>query len=97
MRAANWHCRGPCRRCAVDLSAKEVKAHGLGKDIEGTWQPGDRIVIIEDLITKAGSILKSVERFRDVGMVVTDAIVLMTVNRGARRIWLLPALLAIAS
>ncbi len=63
---------------------KEVKAYGLGKDIEGTWQPGERIVIIEDLITKAGSILKSVDRFRDVGMVVTDAIVLIDREQGGK-------------
>ena len=63
---------------------KEAKAYGLGKDIEGTWQPGERIVIIEDLITKAGSILKSVDRFRDVGMVVTDAIVLIDREQGGK-------------
>ena len=32
---------------------KEAKAHGLGKLIEGAWQPGERVTIIEDLITAA--------------------------------------------
>jgi orotate phosphoribosyltransferase len=63
---------------------KEAKAHGLGKDIEGTWQPGERIVIIEDLITKAGSILQSVERFRAVGLIVEDAIVLIDREQGGK-------------
>lgn len=63
---------------------KEAKAHGLGKDIEGLWEAGDRIVIIEDLITKAGSILKSVERFREVGLVVEDAIVLIDREQGGK-------------
>ncbi len=63
---------------------KEAKAHGLGKDIEGSWQAGERIVIIEDLITKAGSILTSVERLRAVGLVVEDAIVLIDREQGGK-------------
>ena len=63
---------------------KEAKAHGLGKDIEGLWQPGERVVIIEDLITKAGSILSSVERFRAVGLVVEHAIVLIDREQGGK-------------
>ena len=42
---------------------KESKSHGLGKDIEGLWQPGERVVIIEDVITTGGSIVSSVELF----------------------------------
>ncbi len=38
---------------------KEAKTHGLGKDVEGLWQPGERVIIIEDLITSGGSIIKS--------------------------------------
>ena len=63
---------------------KEAKAHGLGKDIEGSWEAGERIIIIEDLITKAGSILKSVERFREVGLVVEHAIVLIDREQGGK-------------
>lgn len=63
---------------------KEVKTHGLGKDIEGTWAVGDRIVIIEDLFTTAGSVLKSVERFRAVGLAVEHAIVLIDREQGGK-------------
>jgi uridine monophosphate synthetase len=61
---------------------KESKAHGLGKDIEGAWQPGDRVVIIEDLITSGGSTIKSAERLRAAGLVVEDAIVLIDREQG---------------
>ncbi|MYC94398.1 MAG: orotidine-5'-phosphate decarboxylase [Caldilineaceae bacterium SB0661_bin_32] len=61
---------------------KESKSHGLGKDIEGLWQPGERVVIIEDVITTGGSIVSSVELFRVAGLVVEDAIVLLDRQQG---------------
>ena len=61
---------------------KEAKTHGLGKDVEGNWQPGDRVVIIEDLITSGGSIIKSAHRLRELGLVVEEAIVLIDRDQG---------------
>ena len=61
---------------------KESKSHGLGKDIEGLWKPGERVVIIEDVITTGGSIVSSVELFRAAGLVVEDAIVLLDRQQG---------------
>jgi uridine monophosphate synthetase len=67
------------------FTRKEVKSHGLGKDVEGNWQAGERIVIIEDLITSGGSIIKSAERLRQLGMVVEDAVVLIDRGQGGDR------------
>jgi len=61
---------------------KETKSHGLGKDIEGIWQPGERVVVIEDVITTGGSIVRSVELFRSAGLVVEDAVVLLDRQQG---------------
>ena len=40
---------------------KEAKTHGTGKLIEGPYRSGDRVVVIEDVITTGGSALKAVE------------------------------------
>lgn len=61
---------------------KEAKQHGLGKDIEGAWEPGERVVIVEDLITSGGSTIQTAERLRAAGMVVEDAIVLIDRQQG---------------
>ena len=61
---------------------KEAKQHGLGKDIEGNWQPGERVVIIEDLITSGGNTIQTAERLRAAGLVVEDAIVLIDREQG---------------
>lgn len=61
---------------------KEVKDHGLGKLIEGAWNMGDRVAIIEDLITSGGSTIKTAEILREAGLVVAHAIVLIDREQG---------------
>ena len=61
---------------------KESKHHGLGKVMEGIWHQGERVVVIEDVITTGGSILNSVELFRTAGLVVEDAVVLLDRQEG---------------
>ncbi len=61
---------------------KERKRHGLGKHIEGHWQPGERVVIIEDVVTSGGSIVSSVEMLRAAGLVVEEAVVLLDRQQG---------------
>ncbi len=61
---------------------KEIKEHGLGKEIEGAWQPGERVVIIEDLITSGGSTIATAERLRAAGLIVEHAIVLIDREQG---------------
>ena len=53
------------------------RQHGRGRRVEGIMLPGNRVLLIDDLITKGGSILKSAEAVRTEGGVVTDAVVLM--------------------
>lgn len=68
--------------CAMIYPRKEVKAHGTGQNIEGAFKPGDRVVLIEDVITSGGSILKAAETLRTAGLVVSDAVVLVDRKQG---------------
>ncbi|MCC6169745.1 MAG: orotate phosphoribosyltransferase, partial [Caldilineaceae bacterium] len=61
---------------------KEAKAHGLGKDIEGAFQPGEQVVIVEDLITSGGSTIQNAERLRAAGLAVEHVIVLIDREQG---------------
>lgn len=53
------------------------RTHGRGRKVEGILSPGDRVLLIDDLITSGGSTLKVAEALRSEGGVVTDAVVLL--------------------
>lgn len=44
-----------------------AKAHGLGNMVEGKIEKGNRVLVIEDLISTGGSSLKAIEALREAG------------------------------
>ncbi len=56
---------------------KEPKDHGTGKQVEGPVTPGQRVVIVEDVITSGGSALKAVEAALEFGLVVERVIAII--------------------
>lgn len=46
---------------------KEAKSHGTGKLIEGTFQEGDRVAIVEDVVTTGHSALRAIDTIRSAG------------------------------
>ena len=63
---------------------KEPKKHGTMLWIEGNVQPGDRVVIIEDVITTGGSTIKAIDRARKCGLKVQGVIVLIDRQEGGK-------------
>ena len=63
---------------------KEAKVHGRGKLIEGPFQAGDRVAVIEDVITTGGSALKAIEAVRAAGGSVAGVLALVDREEGGR-------------
>jgi orotate phosphoribosyltransferase len=63
---------------------KEAKQHGTGKLIEGPFHPGDRVVVVEDVITTGGSALKAVEAIRAAGGEILGVLALVDREEGGR-------------
>jgi orotate phosphoribosyltransferase len=63
---------------------KEPKVHGTGKLIEGPFQPGDRVVVIEDTITTGGSAQKAIAAVRAASGVVVGVLALVDREEGGR-------------
>jgi orotate phosphoribosyltransferase len=56
---------------------KEPKAHGRGLQIEGNVNPGDDVVIVDDVLTTGGSTIKAVSIARETGLNVLAAVVVL--------------------
>jgi uridine monophosphate synthetase len=61
---------------------KEPKTHGRARQIEGTFSHNDRVIVIEDLITTAGSLIKSIDALREAGLIVEHAAALIDREQG---------------
>lgn len=55
-----------------------VKEHGLGNQIEGYFEPGQKVVVIEDLISTGGSSLSAVKALREAGCEVLGMVAIFT-------------------
>ena len=63
---------------------KEPKGHGRGKQIEGNFREGDKVVVVDDVITTGGSTLKAIEAIRAAGGEVAFCLVLVDREEGGR-------------
>jgi len=56
----------------------EAKEHGLGNQIEGYYEKGQKVVVVEDLISTGGSSLNAVKALRDAGCEVLGMVAIFT-------------------
>ena len=63
---------------------KKPKSHGTGSQIEGEVKPGDRILLVEDVTTTGGSVLKAAEVLEREGAEVAAISVVVDREEGAR-------------
>lgn len=61
---------------------KTQKDHGIVRWIEGDIQPGQRVVIIDDVATTGGSTIKAIERARSEGLEVVKSVILVDRQEG---------------
>ncbi len=63
---------------------KEPKKHGTAKLIEGPFVPGDRVAVVEDVITSGGSALRAIDAVRAEGGRVVGVLALVDREEGGR-------------
>lgn len=56
----------------------EPKSHGKGNQVEGAIKRGQTVIVIEDLISTAGSSVRVIEALRKLGAKVTDEVAIFT-------------------
>ena len=63
---------------------KETKDHGTKSKIEGTLKQGERIVVLDDVITTGGSTITAIEAVREAGLVIDRVIAFIDREEGGR-------------
>lgn len=56
---------------------KEKKDHGIPAKVEGEFIAGDKVVVVDDVITTGGSTIKAIEAVEKLGLKVTKVVVLV--------------------
>ncbi|GBR76198.1 orotate phosphoribosyltransferase [Candidatus Termititenax persephonae] len=73
--------------CAINkpfvLVRKAAKGYGTDKIFEGELNNGERVVLIEDILTTAGAALSAAERLRDYGAEIVKIIGVVDREEGA--------------
>jgi orotate phosphoribosyltransferase len=63
---------------------KEAKTHGTGKLLEGPFKKGDRVAVIEDVLTTGGSALRAIDAVRAAAGTVVGVLALVDREEGGR-------------
>jgi orotate phosphoribosyltransferase len=80
--AAAAHARG--RTLDAFTVRKAAKTHGTGRRIEGCYESGMSVVVIEDVITSGGSAREAVAALRDAGATILGVLALVDREEGGR-------------
>jgi orotate phosphoribosyltransferase len=61
---------------------KEAKEYGTGNRLEGPYDDGECVCLVEDVVTSGGALLESVDALRDVGLAVQTAVCVVDRQEG---------------
>ena len=63
---------------------KETKGYGTSKPVEGRYEPGERVVLVEDVLTTAKQALDAARALTELGLVVTRILYVVDRQQGAQ-------------
>jgi orotate phosphoribosyltransferase len=61
---------------------KEAKDYGTAKRLEGPYEEGECVCLVEDVVTSGGALLESIEALRAAGLVVSTAVCVVDREEG---------------
>jgi orotate phosphoribosyltransferase len=80
--AVRFHAEG--RTLESFFVRKQVKDHGSKQRVEGRVREGDRVAVVDDVLTTGGSLLQAVEEVEKIGAKVVAVICIVDRLEGAR-------------
>ena len=61
---------------------KAAKEYGTANRIEGAFEPGEHVCLVEDVVTSGGAAIDAVEALREAGLRVSTAICVVDREEG---------------
>jgi orotate phosphoribosyltransferase len=61
---------------------KQAKGHGMGRTLEGSIRAGDRVAVVDDVVTTGGSTIDAIERCRAAGHPIACVVILVDREEG---------------
>jgi len=69
-------------RPAFIIVRGETKEYGTAKRIEGPFEPGELVCLLEDVVTSGGALAEAVSAIRDEGLAVRNAVCVVDREEG---------------
>lgn len=74
--------------CLMLRSASNIKKHGRKRELEGVWEKGDRVILVDDVITSGTSVIETIDRLDTMGISVIKVVVLLCRDENAiKTVW----------
>ncbi len=64
---------------------KEVKAHGTRRLIEGNFNPGEKVVVIDDILISGKSVMEGAAKLKSAGLKIDDIVVFIDHQGGVKQ------------
>lgn len=65
---------------------REEKGYGTRRRIEGLFERGERVVLIDDIVTDGASKFEAIQPLEEAGLVVKDLVILIDREQGGREL-----------
>ena len=70
--------------CPMIFPRKEVKAHGTRRLIEGNFHPGEKVVVVDDILISGKSAMEGAAKLESADLKVEDIVVFIDHERGVK-------------
>jgi len=64
---------------------KQAKSHGTREMVEGVVRPGDRVAVVDDVLTTGGSVMQAIQEIEQVGAKIAAVLCIVDRLEGARQ------------
>ena len=71
-------------RCPMVFPRKEVKAHGTRQLVEGHFQPGETVAVVDDILISGKSAMEGAAKLQSTGLKVKDIVVFIDHEGGVK-------------